>query len=115
MSDEKIIRAVLANGKVLIRQADGSYCEARGQTDWERVNARTDDEVEVAARADADALPLEMLADRRVFELDETRWAAFMEALGTPPENNPRLRPRGLKGRGRAWLTGLNLSKRQGS
>ena len=32
------------------------------------------------------------LADRRVFQLDETQWAAFMEALDTPPEDNPRLR-----------------------
>ena len=32
------------------------------------------------------------LADRRVFQLDEAQWAAFMEALDTPPEDNPRLR-----------------------
>jgi uncharacterized protein (DUF1778 family) len=32
------------------------------------------------------------LADRRVFQLDERQWAAFMEALDTPPEDNPRLR-----------------------
>jgi uncharacterized protein (DUF1778 family) len=32
------------------------------------------------------------LADRRVFQLDETQWTAFMEALDTPPEDNPRLR-----------------------
>lgn len=34
----------------------------------------------------------ETLADRRVFQLDETQWAAFMKALDTPPEDNPRLR-----------------------
>ena len=32
------------------------------------------------------------LADRRVFQLDEVQWAAFMNALDTPPRNNPRLR-----------------------
>jgi uncharacterized protein (DUF4415 family) len=59
MSDENITRAVLADGKVLIRQPDGSYREAKGRTDWERVNARTDAEVEAAARDDADAPPLD--------------------------------------------------------
>jgi uncharacterized protein (DUF1778 family) len=32
------------------------------------------------------------LADRRVFQLDEAQWAAFMTALDTPPRDNPRLR-----------------------
>jgi uncharacterized protein (DUF1778 family) len=32
------------------------------------------------------------LADRRVFQLDEKRWDAFMAALAAPPKNNPRLR-----------------------
>ena len=32
------------------------------------------------------------LADRRVFQLDEVQWAAFMNALDTPPRHNPRLR-----------------------
>jgi uncharacterized protein (DUF1778 family) len=31
------------------------------------------------------------LADRRVFQLDEAQWTAFMKALDAP-ENNPRLR-----------------------
>src|SRR4051795_542973 len=34
------------------------------------------------------------LADRRVFQLNEAQWTAFMEALDTPPEDNPRLRKR---------------------
>ena len=59
MSDENITRAVLADGKVLIRQPDGSYREATAKTDWERVNARTDEEVEAAALADVDAPPLD--------------------------------------------------------
>jgi uncharacterized protein (DUF1778 family) len=32
------------------------------------------------------------LADRRVFQLDEARWAAFMAELDRPPRDNPRLR-----------------------
>jgi Protein of unknown function (DUF1778) len=32
------------------------------------------------------------LADRRVFQLDDVQWAAFMAALDWPPEDNPRLR-----------------------
>jgi uncharacterized protein (DUF1778 family) len=32
------------------------------------------------------------LADRRVFQLDEKRWAKFMRELATPPRRNPRLR-----------------------
>ena len=32
------------------------------------------------------------LADRRVFQLDEAQWAAFMKALDGPPHDNPRLR-----------------------
>ena len=34
----------------------------------------------------------ETLADRRVFQLDEVQWAAFMVALDVPPRDNPRLR-----------------------
>ena len=34
----------------------------------------------------------DLLADRRVFQLDETQWAAFIAALDAPPCDNPRLR-----------------------
>ena len=34
----------------------------------------------------------ETLSDRRVFQLDEAQWAAFMAALDMPPRDNPRLR-----------------------
>jgi uncharacterized protein (DUF1778 family) len=33
-----------------------------------------------------------MHADRRVFQLDEKRWNAFMAALAAPQTNNTRLR-----------------------
>jgi len=35
---------------------------------------------------------LDALTDRRVFQLNEKRWNAFMAALVAPPKNNPRLR-----------------------
>jgi len=41
------------------------------------------------------------LADRRAFQIDAKRWAAFMAALATPPKNNPRLRK--LLSRKPAW------------
>lgn len=34
----------------------------------------------------------EMLVDRRRFDLDAERWAAFMAALDAPPRDTPRLR-----------------------
>ncbi len=44
---------------------------------------------------------LEALADRRVFQLDDKRWDAFMAALEVPPKNNPKLRK--LLARKPAW------------
>jgi uncharacterized protein (DUF1778 family) len=41
------------------------------------------------------------LADRRVFQLSEERWAAFMAALSNPPKKNPRLKK--LLARKPAW------------
>jgi uncharacterized protein (DUF1778 family) len=41
------------------------------------------------------------LADRRVFQLDEKRWKAFMSALAVPPKSNPKLRK--LLARKPAW------------
>src|SRR5204863_7408527 len=35
---------------------------------------------------------LDALADRRVFQLDEKRWAKFMQELANPPKKNSRLR-----------------------
>jgi uncharacterized protein (DUF1778 family) len=41
------------------------------------------------------------LSDRRVFQLDEKRWAKFMRQLATPPKKNLRLRK--LLARTPAW------------
>jgi uncharacterized protein (DUF1778 family) len=35
---------------------------------------------------------LDTLADRRVLQLDQKRWDAFMAALSAPPKNNAKLR-----------------------
>jgi uncharacterized protein (DUF1778 family) len=44
---------------------------------------------------------MDALADRRVFQLDHTRWEAFLAALDTPPRSNARLRK--LLARKPAW------------
>src|SRR5260221_5890926 len=41
------------------------------------------------------------LADRRVFQLDQKRWNAFLAALAAPPKSNPKLRK--LLARKPAW------------
>jgi uncharacterized protein (DUF1778 family) len=47
------------------------------------------------------AAAFEALADRRVFELDDAQWAAFMAALDAPVADNPALRA--LLARKPAW------------
>jgi uncharacterized protein (DUF4415 family) len=52
---EQTTRATLgADGRVLIEQADGSYRPAEGQTDWARVDAMSEAEIEAAITADPD-------------------------------------------------------------
>jgi uncharacterized protein (DUF4415 family) len=64
MSGENLTRAVLTqDGRVLIEQPDGSYRPAASRTDWNRVRAMRDDEIEAASASDPDAPPL-----------DETFW-----------------------------------------
>ena len=45
---------VLPNGTVLERQDDGSYRPAKMQTDWDRINRLTEEEIEEWARTDPD-------------------------------------------------------------
>ena len=60
MSAKDRTKAVLTqDGRVLIEQPDGSYRPARRRTDWDRVRAITDEEIEAAAASDPDALPLD--------------------------------------------------------
>jgi uncharacterized protein (DUF1778 family) len=44
---------------------------------------------------------LDILANHRVFQLDQKRWDAFMAALSAPPKNNAKLRK--LLARKPAW------------
>jgi hypothetical protein len=66
MNEENLTRAVLTqDGRVLIEQPDGSYRPAGSRTDWDRVRAMTDEEIEASAASDADALPLDEAFWRR--------------------------------------------------
>lgn len=49
----------LADGTVLRRQPDGSYRPARTRTDWKRIAALTDAEIERLAASDPDHPPLD--------------------------------------------------------
>ena len=60
MSDSSTTRAVLTHGgKVLIEQEGGGFREVESRTDWNRLNAMTEDEIEAAAKGDPDAVPLD--------------------------------------------------------
>jgi uncharacterized protein (DUF4415 family) len=60
MSAENLTRAVLTqDGRVLIEHPDGSYRPAPSRTDWDRVRAMSDYEIEAAAAAGPDAPPLD--------------------------------------------------------
>ena len=50
--EERITRAKLVDGKVLIEQADGTYREADDRTDFARLRAFTDEEIERMAEED---------------------------------------------------------------
>ena len=60
MSAENLTRAVLTqDGRVLIEQPDGSYRPAESRTDWDRIRAMPDEEIDAAAAADPAAPPLD--------------------------------------------------------
>jgi uncharacterized protein (DUF4415 family) len=44
---------------VLVEQPDGSYRAPESRTDWGRVRAMTEEEIETAAEADPDSPPLD--------------------------------------------------------
>jgi uncharacterized protein (DUF4415 family) len=55
MSDENSTEAVLTTtGEVLIKQADGSFRKAQGQTDWKRLDAMQDDEIDYSDMPELD-------------------------------------------------------------
>jgi uncharacterized protein (DUF4415 family) len=60
MSEEKTTRAVLTtDGRVLIEQPDGSYRPAESQTDWQRLDAMSEDEIEQNAAKEMAALGID--------------------------------------------------------
>src|SRR5262245_48913074 len=70
MNKENIIRAkLLPDGSVVQVLPDGTTCPLTSQTDWARLGAMTDAEIEAAALSDPDAQPLteeELAQFRRV-------------------------------------------------
>lgn len=104
MRNESITRAVLTHdGEVLIEQPDGSYRKAGSKTDWQRVNTLTEEEIDAAALADADAPPL-----------DDAFWAEarIVEPQRVPARNQGmRLDPEVIdwfKAQGPGWLARVN-------
>lgn len=58
MNDTAEVRAVLVDGKPYQRMPDGTLAPLEDKTDWARLDAMTDEEVEAAALSDPDALPM---------------------------------------------------------
>ena len=58
MSKSNITKARLIDGRVYKEFPDGSLRLLKGRTDWKRVNALTDEEIEAAVASDPDAAPI---------------------------------------------------------
>ena len=52
MSEQNMTRAKGINGKMHVQEEDGSWVELVSQTDWAKVDAFTDEEIEQQARED---------------------------------------------------------------
>jgi uncharacterized protein (DUF4415 family) len=59
MARPSITFTQLSDGTVLERQADGSYRPVEPRTDWARVDALSEDEIESMAASDPDHPPLD--------------------------------------------------------
>ena len=57
MKDAETTQAVLIDGKFYIKQTDGSLRPGEDRSDWAKVHAMTDEEIEAAAMSDPDNLP----------------------------------------------------------
>jgi len=67
-------RAILtSDGRVLIEQADGTYSEADDETDWARLNAMSDEEIERISEEDEEGVPL-----------DDEAWEHALQAYPPP-------------------------------
>jgi uncharacterized protein (DUF4415 family) len=58
MTDERITKAVSIDGEVFVEQPDGSLRPAKGLTDWEKLAAMSEEEIEAAALSDEDNPPI---------------------------------------------------------
>ena len=58
MHKDQIARAVLVDGKTYMEQKDGTLVPAQSKTDWARLDAMGDEEIENVITADPDAPPL---------------------------------------------------------
>ena len=58
MSDTGMTRAFLIDGRMYVRQPDGSLRLGAGGTDWKKLAAKTQEEIEAAAMSDPGALPM---------------------------------------------------------
>ncbi len=99
MSKEHITRVCLADDGALVeRRPDGRESVVEGETDWERLAAKTDDELLQAAESDPDAQPLtadELAQARRIPDHVNVRairlkhkmsHAAFAQRYGFDPD-----------------------------
>ncbi len=58
MSDTGMTQAFLIEGRMYVRQPNGSLRPGADKTDWNKLAAKTEEEIEAAAMSDPDALPL---------------------------------------------------------
>jgi uncharacterized protein (DUF4415 family) len=102
MSGEHITRAMMTtDGKVLIEQPDGSYRLAESQTDWVRLDAMTEEEVEQLAAEDMAKLGI------------DPNWTDHAKVVSLRPKERVtvRLDPdilEWLKAQGKGYQTRLN-------
>lgn len=58
MSAPDVFRAALVGGKLYERRSDGTLAPLKGQTDFARLDAMSDEEIERIADNDVDGLPM---------------------------------------------------------
>ena len=68
---DRITRARLVEGKVYVEEADGTWRETAGETDWDRVRAFTEEEIERMAEEDGTADMPDYVRIVRPFEAAE--------------------------------------------
>jgi uncharacterized protein (DUF4415 family) len=107
MTNSEIISRALRtdDGRVLIKQPDGSYREEKSRTDWDRLARMTDEEIEETAKTDPDAPPMD----------EDDRWWKQRLVTGKA-QVTIRLDQdllRWLKAQGKGYQTRINAILRQ--